>query len=322
MMERVLFQDRRAKGVAAHVDGALREYRCDGEVVLSAGGLMSPQILERSGVGDAARLQSFGIDCVAHSPGVGAHLLEHRLMMVRYDLKAPYSDNPRLRGLRLYGNLLRYYLTRSGPLAAGYAAVAAFARALPDSHTPDIEILLAPAFADPDAHGNFIADARHGVQIFGYPLRSRSEGFVHIAGPDAVTPARIRAGYLADPYDQAVTVAMHRFIRRWMAQPELSDLIGEEREPSRSLITDEDILAAFREKGQAGLHACGTCRMGDFNDAVVDSRVRVRGITHLRVADGSIMPTMVSANTNGPIMALGWRAAELIAEDRRRATSL
>jgi choline dehydrogenase len=112
-----------------------------------------------------------------------------------------------------------------------------------------------------------------------------------------------------------VTIAMSRFIRTWMAQPAIAGMVTDEREPGASIPSDEEILEAFRKHGQASYHACGTCRMGDFDDAVLDERCRVKGASGLRVVDGSIMPTMVSANTNGPIMASAWRAADLILED-------
>ncbi|GGC02942.1 GMC oxidoreductase [Novosphingobium endophyticum] len=315
-VDKVLFDGQRAIGVRATVNGASEEFLSGREVILSAGALMSPQILQRSGVGAGALLSGLGIPVVANSPGVGEHMLEHRLLSMMYDIKQPYSHNLQLRGLRLVGNVLRYYLKGSGPMAAGYGNVGAFARVLPESETPDIEILLSPAVALPDARGNLIPDTVHSITLFGYPLRSRSEGSVKITSAAADAPASIRAGYLTDPYDCAVTVAMHRYLRKLMAQPALAPLIAGEREPTRSLETDEEILAAFRRIGQAGYHACGTCRMGDFEDAVLDEKLRVRGVNGLRVVDGSIMPTMVSANTNGPIMASAWRAADLILEDR------
>lgn len=317
-VDRLIFEGRRAVGVKASANGRAVEYRCGREVILAAGALMSPQILERSGVGDAALLQGLGIPVVADSPGVGEHLLEHRLMMMQYDLKGAYSHNHHLRGLRLVGSVLRYYLSRTGPMAHGYGTVGAFAKVLPQSATPDIEVLLSPAVANPDATGNMVADKAHSLSLFGYPLRSRSEGHVHITAADPAAPARIRAGYLTDPYDCEVTVAMHRFLRDWMARPALSHIIAGEREPTRSLRTDDEILDGFRRIGQAGYHGCGTCRMGDFSDAVLDARLRVRGVDGVRVMDGSIMPAMVSANTNAPIMASAWNAADLILEGRNR----
>jgi len=318
MVERVLFEGRRATGVAAIVNGVRQEFPAEGEVILSAGALMSPQILQRSGVGPAALLKGAGVDVIADSPGVGAHLLEHRLFMVQYDVNVPYSHNPQLRGARLVGNVLRYYLTRTGPMAVGYGSVGAFARVLPESATADTEILFSPAVATPDDKGKFIPDRGHSIQLFGYPLRSRSEGWVRIRSADPVQPASIGAGYLTDPYDCAVTVAMHRFIRAWMQQPAIASMVIGEREPSRSLVSDDEILAGFREGGMAGYHACGTCRMGDFLDAVLDDRLRVKGVDGVRVVDGSIMPAMVSANTNAPIMASAWRASELILHGRNR----
>jgi choline dehydrogenase-like flavoprotein len=308
LVERVLFEGKRVVGVATSAG----DLRTKGEVIVSAGGLISPQILQRSGIGDETLLRELGIAVVADSPGVGAHLLEHRLLWHRYDISVPHSQNLELAGWRLVANVLRYYLTRSGPLSVAYGNVAAFARVLPDAKTPDAEILLSPATTEPDASGNQVLDRRHSVQIFGYPLRSRSEGRLHITSADPAASPRIRPGFLTDPYDCAVTVAMHRYIRRWMQQPAIAPMVEREKEPGASLRTDEQILDAYRRIGQAGLHACGTCRMGDFADAVLDEKLRVRGVERLRVVDGSVMPAMVSCNTNGPIMALAYRASELI----------
>ena len=312
LVDRVLFESQRAVGVRALVGGMPQELRTQGEVIVSAGGLMSPQILQRSGIGDGELLRELDIAVARHSPGVGMHLLEHRLLWSRFDINVPHSQNLHLAGWRLAANTLRYYLTRSGPLSAAYGNVCAFARVLPDSVTPDAEILLSPVTTTQDANGNHVLDNRHSVQIFGYPLRSRSEGSLRITAADPAAPPRIRPGYLTDPYDCAVTVAMHRYIRRWMEQSAIAPFVEGEKEPGRSLQSDEDILDAYRRQGQAGLHACGACRMGDFPDAVLDEQLNVRGVERLRVVDGSVMPTMVSCNTNGPIMALAWRAAELI----------
>lgn len=315
---KILFEGRRATGVRATVNGAAQDFASGRDIIISAGALMSPQILQRSGIGAASLLQGLGIPVTADSPGVGEHMLEHRLLSMVYDISVPYSHNKALTGLRLVGNVLRYYLSRTGPMAAGYGNVGAFATVLPESKTPDIEILLSPAVAAPDAKGNMVADPDHSITLFGYPLRSRSEGSVRITAADPMAPAHIKAGYLTDPYDCAVTVAMHRYLREWMARPAIAPMIKGEREPTASLHTDDEILSAFRQIGQAGYHACGTCRMGDFDDAVLDAKLRVKGVDGLRVMDGSIMPTMVSANTNGPIMASAWNAADIILEGRNR----
>ena len=312
MVDTVLFEGRRATGISAIVNGSQRRFDAGREVIISAGALMSPQILQRSGIGPAHLLSDCGIPVLVDSPGVGRHMLEHRLLQMVFDLHGPHSHNQQLSGLRLIGNVLRYYLTGGGPMAAGYGNVAAFATVLPESATPDIEILLSPVVVTADAKGRMVVDPQHSVTLFGYPLRSRSEGSVEITARDAAAPPRIRTGYLTDPYDCAVTLAMQRYLRAWMTRPAIAPMIAGEREPTRSLQTDDEILDGFRRIGQAGCHACGTCRMGDFADAVLDETLTVRGVGGLRVVDGSIMPAMVSANTNGPIMASAWHAADII----------
>ena len=312
MVDTVLFEGRRATGISAIVNGSQQRFDAGREVIISAGALMSPQILQRSGIGPAHLLSDCGIPVLVDSPGVGRHMLEHRLLQMVFDLHGPHSHNQQLSGLRLIGNVLRYYLTGGGPMAAGYGNVAAFATVLPESATPDIEILLSPVVVTADAKGRMVVDPQHSVTLFGYPLRSRSEGSVEITARDAAAPPRIRTGYLTDPYDCAVTLAMQRYLRAWMTRPAIAPMVAGERELTRSLQTDDEILDGFRRIGQAGCHACGTCRMGDFADAVLDETLTVRGVGGLRVVDGSIMPAMVSANTNGPIMASAWHAADII----------
>lgn len=316
--DRLLFEGRRCIGLEATVNGAPRHFVSKAEVIVSAGTLMSPVILQRSGIGPASLLRRLGIEVIADSPGVGEHMLEHRLLMMPYELNVPHSYNFEVRGWRLLANVLRYYLQGKGAMAAGYGTVGAFAKVLPESLTADIEVLLSPIVAAADEKGTMNSDDVHSIQLFGYPLRSRSEGSVRITSADRRAPIAIRPNYLTDAYDQRVTAAMFRFIREWMRQPAIAAMVKKEREPVPSLQTDEDIIDAFRTRGQAGYHACGTCRMGNFPDAVLDERCRVRGLDGLRVVDASIMPTMVSANTNGPVMASAWRAANLILEGRNR----
>jgi choline dehydrogenase-like flavoprotein len=316
-VDRIIFEERRAVGVSANVRGAPQVFRTDGEVILSAGALVSPQILQRSGVGPAARLKQLGVEVVVDSPGVGEHLLEHLCLLYYYDLHAPFSHNRSLHGARLAANVLRYYLTGGGPLAVAYATVGAFARVLPSSTCPDIEILLAPVVGVRKPMGEIVLESAHSITLCAYPARSRSEGWVRITSADPREPPNIRAGYMSDPYDRELMLAMHRFVRRWMQQPAIAPMVSD-REPYRSLVTDDELLSAFRQFGTSGNHAVGTCRMGAFEDAVLDEQLRVRGLDGLRVMDGSIMPTMVSANPNGAIMASAWRASALILEGRNR----
>ena len=318
LVDRVLFDGRRAAGVSARKHGQPIEYHTDGEVLLCAGGLVSPLILQRSGIGDPALLGRLGIEVVQPRPAVGNRMLEHRLLMMEFALNRPVSDNPQFRGIRLGLNALRYALTRSGPIARGSYEVAGFVRTRPELDRPDAEILMAP-FSWGMYRGKVAVGRNHAIHMFGYPLRSRSEGSIAIRSTDPAAPPLIRPNYLADPYDRQVTVDMFRLIRRWMTQPAIAPLIAGETKPGLQVESDDDIIAEFKRHGSAGFHACGTARMGSDADAVLDPQLRVNGVANLRVIDGSIMPTMVSANTNGPIMAIGWRASEIIRERRRNA---
>jgi choline dehydrogenase len=310
-IQRVLFEGKRAVGVEGQRDGQPTIYRAARDVILSAGALHSPQILERSGIGDRERLTSIGIPLVQDHPQVGEHMLEHRLLQMQYHLLQPWSQNEAFRGWRTVWNGLRYYLNRSGPLATGTYDVGAFVKTAAGLDRPDAEILMAPYSLAVNRGGGVTTDASHSMHMFGYPSRSRSRGSIHIRSGNPADGAIIQPNYLSDAYDRQVTVAMFRLMRRWMRQPALQDVVGEEMLPGAAIETDDQILAAFRTNGQAGCHACGTVRMGG-DGAVLDEQLRVRGVAGLRVVDGSVMPTMVSANTNGPIMAIGWRAAEII----------
>lgn len=314
-VDRVTFEGTRATGVVGRRDGVPVTFIAKREVIISTGGLFSPQLLQRSGIGPASELSALGVPVVHDAPGVGSNLLEHRLQMMHYRLNRPISANPQLRGLGLMQSALRYALRRKGVLAAGSYDVGAFFKSDPSLDRPDCELLMAPYgyLFQPD--GTTKIPDYPSFHMFGYPLRSRSKGTIRLASADPDVPAIIKPNYLSDPYDQTVTVAMFRFIRRLTATSPLADVIAEELSPGVRIESDEDIINLYRTSGQAGYHACGTVAMGG-EDAPLDPELRVRGVSGLRVVDGSIMPTMLSANTNGPIMAVGWRAAELILRRR------
>jgi choline dehydrogenase len=315
-IDRVLFEGKRAVGVAGHRGEVAVEYRTPGEVILAAGALQSPQLLERSGIGGAERLRTLGVRSIHHSPGVGENLLEHRLLMMQYEVLPRMSMNVQYHGWRLALHLARYALTRTGPMATGSHDVGAFVKTPANVSHPDVEILMAPYSLTPTPKG-IATDSSNSIHLFGYPLRSRSQGSVHIRSAERGSGAVIRPNYLSDSYDQQVTIAMFRLMRRWIREPALQGIVGTEVLPGAGVEDDDtSILHAFRAQGAAGYHACGTARMGG-DDAVVDARLRVRGVSSLRVIDGSVMPTMVSANTNAPIMAVAWRAAELIRDEER-----
>ena len=312
----MIFDGKRAIGVVGAKKGQPVEYRADREIILSAGGLVSPLILQRSGVGSAKLLQSLDIPVVLDSPKVGENMLEHRALMMKFRLTKEISDNRQYKGWRLIKHVLRYYLDRGGLMAIAPHECGAYAKTDPSLSQPDVQITMAATSSQLQANGKVSMDDFPGMNIFGFPLRSTSQGSIMIKSKDPTDQAIIRPNFLADEYDKKVTVAMFRMIRKWVTMPALKPLVAEEYFPGPDkLITDEEIVEAFRTRGQVCYHACGTVAMGG-EDAPLDEKLRVRGLSGLRVVDGSSMPMMPSCNTNGPIMAMSWRAAELILEGR------
>ena len=314
--DRVLFEDLSACGVEGRLGGNIVQFRTSGEVILAAGALNSPAILQRSGVGDPGLLQPLGVAVVAENRGVGEHLLEHRALMLHYDLNEQLSENREYRGTRLVANVLRYVLTKSGPMAAPPYPAAGFFRSRPGLDRPDAEIIFAP-YVMQMLEGKMLTEPQASFHVFSFPARSRSRGSVRIADRDPRTPPRIRPNYLSDSYDREVTIAAYRFTVKWMRQPEIARLISRERDPVTAISSDQDIISHYKEKGSSTFHSCGTCRMGSSPDAVLDSRLNVRGVFRLRVVDASVFPTMPSSNTNGPVMGMAWRAAEIIGSGNR-----
>lgn len=313
LVNRILFEGKRATGVDCTQDGKPRIYRASKEVILCAGALQSPKILQLSGIGPAEHLRQCGIGVVHDSPGVGANLREHKTMTLQMRLNKPYSHNQQLRGVRLLANMLRYLLFRKGIMGSTYE-VTAFVRTDPALDRPDAQLIFWSTSVVKGTNEIRLED-HPGMLVMGYPLRTESEGSVMIRSSDPAEPPVIKTNFLASEYDRRVIIGLFRTMRRFFAQPALASLIAEETFPGQSVQTDEDIIEACRQDDTC-MHAIGTCRMGQDERAVVDERLRVRGVTGLRVMDCSIMPTQVSGNTNGPVIAAAWRAAELILEEQ------
>jgi len=312
---RVLFDGTRAVGVEARAGGQLQRVEASREVILSAGALESPRLLQLSGVGDAGHLKLVGVQPVAHNPGVGQNLREHLLYMAQWRLKDwRHSQNREFSGWRLARNVVQYAAFKRGALGIGAYPVGAFYKTRADAERPDAQLMMGPFTLD-FASGGMTMEAIPGVQFFSYGLRPNSQGHVRITSADPDVPAHVDPNYLADAEDRRIAIASMRFMRRLSEQPSLMALIDGETRPGRSVQSDDQILDAFRQGGQSGYHACGTCRIGSDAGSVVDPRLKVRGVQGLRVMDLSIAPTMLSGNTNGPVMAMAWRGADLILED-------
>jgi choline dehydrogenase-like flavoprotein len=316
LVQRVLFEGRRAVGVVALRGEVPLSLRARREVILSAGALQSPQLLQLSGVGPAQHLRSIGIEVRVDSPEVGANMREHRLLFIQYRLRNGHSLNRQFSGLPLALNSLRYVLTRSGVLAQGSYDIGGFIRTDAGLDRPDAQVMMAPYSLDLTT-GKLGFEPFPGMQVFGYALRPESRGTVMARSASPADLPVIRPNYLHAAADRRVSIGVVRFLRRWLAQAPLAPFVGEETTPGAGVQTDEEILDAFARRGQSGYHACGTCRMGVDATAVLDERLRVNGVSGLRVVDLSLFPTMISGNTNGPMMALAWRAADLILEDSK-----
>ena len=319
--ECIVFDGTRAVGVAAVRSNSPGpnlpvEYRAHREVILSAGALQSPKLLQLSGVGPADVLGDAGVPVRIDSPGVGQNMREHRLLFLQHRLKRAGSLNRAFGGLPLMRNTLRYLVSRGGVLATGAYDVGGFTRSRAELDRPDIQLMMAPYSFDLSAPA-LAFEKSPGMHVFGYVLRPDSQGTVGIRSPDPTEPPRIHPNYMSADTDRVASVALVRLLRRWMTQRAVADFIGEETSPGADVQTDSQILAAFARQGQSGYHACGTCRMGSDAAAPLDSHMRVRGAQNLRVVDLSMFPTMISGNPNGPMMALAWRAADLIAADAR-----
>jgi len=311
---RVRIEKGRAVGVA-YCRGE-RQYfaRVAREVIVSAGAVQSPQLLELSGIGDRQRLLELGIACHAHRPGVGENCRDHWHTRISFECRRPITlndilDNP----VRKAFMGLRYLVRRDGEMAACTATVHALAKTELAQDRPDVKIQLHTLSAEDPRHPTeLVLDKFPGFGIGTFALRPQSTGSVHIASADPKAPPIIRANYLSDAGDRATSIAALRLARRIAAQPALARLIVREVRPGPEVQSDAGLLEHIARLGATSYHPIGTCKMGSDAMAVVDHELRVHGVKGLRVADASIMPTMVSSNTNAPSFLIGERCADFL----------
>lgn len=316
LCDRIEFDEGRAVAVLCQSakNGTPSRFAARREVIVAAGAMASPGILQRSGVGPAERLAALGIPLVADSPEVGENLIEHRGILVQWKLRQPLSENAEYAGVRLLKNVFKYWFNKSGPMAAGaYEVGAWFASGA--SSRPDIQFLIAPFSFDLSAPGREKLEPFPGMSIVGYPLRPTSRGSIHIASRDPAAMPVLVPNYRSTAEDRALMQRTVELAREWAGQAALQPFIDIESYPGPSCVSDAQILAAFDQHGSCGYHAVGSCRMGADAQSVVDPALRVRGVSGVRVMDTSIMPQIPSGNTNGPTMAMAWRAADIILRD-------
>lgn len=317
---RVLFEGNRAVGVEYFIGGERRTIRANAEVILSGGAINSPQLLELSGIGRAEHLRALGIDVVVDSPRVGENLQDHFASMVRARLKSGTPGfNELSRGVRLFGQMVRFALRRDGILALGGSNLTAFLKSDPALDLPDLQFFASPATVDTQwsAKGAMAMERLPGITVGGYVMRPRSKGTIHIRSNDFRQQPSIRPNFLTDEADQRAQVAGLRWSRRVMASPALAPYFDHELTPGAELQTHEELLAFARANGSTGYHQASTCAMGADRSAVLSAELKVNGVQGLRVIDASSMPNVVSGNTHAATVMIAEKGADMILAEAR-----
>ena len=309
--ERLVVENTRVTGVVCRNSSGLVTYRANRDTILSLGTIHTPKLLQLSGIGPGSHLQSLGIEVIKDLPGVGANMREHRCAMMQYRLRRNFSHNSQLRGAGMIASVLRYALTRTGPMGQPSHPATAIFSSRPELARNDALLAFGPYSATLTDKGVAI-EREPGMLILGHQLRPESRGTVMITAAEFEAPVAIEPNFLSSPMDQQVVVDLVGRVRALMAQDDVTREVAGELEPSRSMVTPVDIVTMVRDNGLTVQHAAGTCKIGGDESAVVDPRLRVHGIDGLRIMDCSVMPTLVSGNTNGPVMAMAWHAANLI----------
>ena len=312
LVDRILFDGKRAVGVRYLRSGMSQEVRARKEVIVSAGAFNSPQLLQRSGVGPPALLSELGVPVVHALAGVGENLQDHYAMIVTGRVKGVDTINERARGLRLAGEILKYFAKRQSILRLQPTLVYVFWKSDDALEYGDVQITFTPA-SYPDGVYSRLDDFP-GVTCCAYQQRPVSRGYVRARSTDPMDAPLIQPNYLAHETDRQVLLGSVRLARRLLSTPELAPYYQREVSPGEALVTDDELLDAARQRAGSCFHPMGSCRMGPASDptAVVDDQLQVHGMQGLRVADASIMPNMPSANTNAPTLMIGEKASDLI----------
>ncbi len=311
----LLFEGTRCTGVRYRRGGQDHEVRAGREVVLAAGAVQTPQLLELSGVGDPALLQRLGIALRHALPGVGENYIDHACTRMNWRMRGTLTINELARGWRLVLQVANYFLRRRGILTLGTGLAHGFVKTSPEQATPDAQYFFMHASYANAAER--ILDREPGMTLGVAQLRPQSAGSIHARSADPFDKPAIRPNMLSHPEDQRCLVEAMKIARRIVGQPALNRYVAFELTPGEQVRSDEEWLDFGRINAQTIYHPVGTCRMGSDDAAVTDLQLRVRGLTSLRVADASVIPSMVSGNTQATVFVVAERAAELILADTR-----
>ena len=313
------FEGRRVTGVRGTFGGSAGQVSARREVLLAAGAIGSPQILQVSGVGPGAVLKAAGVEVRHELAGVGANLQDHYQARFIYHCRADGSLNEVWHSSwKQLKAGIEYALTRRGLLTIGAGVVGIFAKSRPELETPDVQFHFMPLSAEGVGQG---LHKFPGVISSVTQLRPESRGTLRITSPDPQAKPAIVSNYLAADIDRRVLLDAMRLNRRIVATQPFADIVVREHAPGFAVTGDDELMAFARAKGTTIFHPCGTAKMGNDANAVVDARLRVHGLSGVRVVDASIMPTMTSGNTNAPTIMIAEKAADMIAEDAKARVS-
>jgi choline dehydrogenase len=318
---RVLFEGKRAVGVVYRQNGQDKTARARREVILSAGAINSPQLLQLSGVGPGDLLQGKGVEVVHTSAGVGRNLQDHLAIDYLFRSKVPTLNNQLHPWYGKLWNGLRYVLTRRGPLSLGVNQAGGFVRSRPGLDRPNMQLFFSPVSytkAPPGKRPLMNPDPFPGFLLGVQPTRPTSRGHLEIRSADPAAPPAIHPNYLATDKDRQEMVEGAKLMRQFAETMALGAVIETEIAPGPAVQTDEEVLEDCRQRAGTVFHPVGTCCMGpDPMRDVVDARLRVHGLKNLRVVDASIFPTLTSGNTNAPAIMVGEKAADMILSDNQ-----
>ena len=309
--ERLLIEGKRCVGVRYRIKGEVREATATREVIVSCGAIASPQLLELSGIGQPERLKDLGIEVKHALKGVGENLRDHWSPRMKwYTAPLGYTFNEQLRGLGKINHGLQYIFKRQGFLSFAASPMRGFFKTREGLASPDAIFTVQPFLTTPD-----IKLAKEpGITIITHQLRPESKGSIHVTSSDASKYPAVRFNFMSDPIDKACVLECMKIVRRMMEAPSMAWLGMREFAPGKQVVTDNELFDYVTNNAETTYHPVGTCKMGTDHDAmaVVDDQLRVRGITGLRVADASIMPTLTSGNTNAPSIMIGEKCADMV----------